>query len=182
MWALQAFINIPQLTSREAQWWTNNLRCQVRVKTYLHRRRAMLAVWGHEWLNFVSYLHWIRASTFLKWRQLTLPNVNTGQVTLHMVPGHWPYSWLVKTNCFLRVRSAMKMRARAYSHTLFSPVMMINWWMKLEGNRPTRQSPSLFDKWHGILYLPSRPDTAVYIPRPLITQSCAVEGKIFQTF
>ena len=34
---------------------------------------------------------------------------------------------------------------------------MITWWMKLGGKR---QSPSLFDKWHGIFYMPSRIDTA----------------------
>ena len=38
-------------------------------------------------------------------------------------------------------------------YNLFSPVMMITWWR--------RQSPSLFDKWHGIFHMPSRIDTAV---------------------
>ena len=39
--------------------------------------------------------------------------------------------------------------------------------------KPTtgRQSPSLFDKWHGIFYMPSR------IPRPLISQSRITGGK-----
>ena len=49
-------------------------------------------------------------------------------------------------------------RARTYNCNLFSPVMMMN-----ESRRkPTtgRQSPSLFDKWHGIFYMPSRIDEA----------------------
>ena len=59
--------------------------------------------------------------------------------------------------------------------------------------KPTtgRQFPSLFDKWHGIFYLPSHTDTAGHtkvfdypvtqtrldIPRPLITQSWGTGGK-----
>ena len=45
-------------------------------------------------------------------------------------------------------------RARTYNCNLFSPVMMMNETRR----KPTtgRQSPSLFDKWHGIFYMPSR--------------------------
>ena len=50
-------------------------------------------------------------------------------------------------------------RARTYNCNLFSPVMMMNETRR----KPTtgRQSPSLFDKWHGIFYMPSRIDEAV---------------------
>ena len=38
---------------------------------------------------------------------------------------------------------------------------MITWWMKLGGNQPPEDNPpSLFDKWHGMFYMPSRTDTA----------------------
>ena len=35
-------------------------------------------------------------------------------------------------------------RARTYNCNLFSPVMMIAWWMKLGGNRPPGDNPLLF--------------------------------------
>ena len=35
-------------------------------------------------------------------------------------------------------------RARTYNCNLFSPVMMITWWMKLGGNRPPGDNPLLF--------------------------------------
>ena len=43
--------------------------------------------------------------------------------------------------------------------------------------KPTtgRQPPSLFDKWHGIFYMPSRIDTAVHT-KGLITQSRSTGG------
>ena len=49
-------------------------------------------------------------------------------------------------------------RARTYNCNLFSPVMMMNETRR----KPTtgRHSPSLFDKWHGIFYMPSRIDEA----------------------
>ena len=50
--------------------------------------------------------------------------------------------------------------------------------------KPTtgRQSPSLFDKWHGIFYMPSRTDTAEDT-NAFITQSCgALGGKLKCSF
>ena len=49
-------------------------------------------------------------------------------------------------------------RARTYNCNLFSPVMMTNETRR----KPTtgRQSPSRFDKWPGIFYMPSRIDKA----------------------
>ena len=61
---------------------------------------------------------------------------------------------------------------------------MITWWMTLGGNLPPGHEALLFDKWHGIFYMPSHTDTAEHtkafdypvtqtrldIPRPLITQ------------
>ena len=49
-------------------------------------------------------------------------------------------------------------RARTYNCNLFNPVMMMNETRR----KPTtgRQSPPLFDKWHGIFYMPSRIDEA----------------------
>ena len=53
--------------------------------------------------------------------------------------------------------------------------------MKLGGNRPPGDNPLLFfDKWHGILYMPSCPrpvaQTRLDIPMPLITQSWNTGG------
>ena len=49
-------------------------------------------------------------------------------------------------------------RARTYNCNLFSPVMMITWWIKLGGNRPPGDNPRLFSI--RIFYMPSRTDEA----------------------
>ena len=66
--------------------------------------------------------------------------------------------WLVEWGFYALSASKAIFRARTYNCNLFSPVMMMNETRR----KPTtgRQSPSLFDKWHGILYMPSRIDEA----------------------
>ena len=48
--------------------------------------------------------------------------------------------------------------------------------------KPTtgRQSPSLFDKWHGIFYMPIA-QTRLDIPRSLVTQSCLLMDERLRT-
>ena len=66
--------------------------------------------------------------------------------------------WLVEWGFYALSASKAIFRARTYNCNLFSPVMMMNETRR----KPTtgRQSPSLFDKWHGIFYMPSRIDEA----------------------
>ena len=66
--------------------------------------------------------------------------------------------WLVEWGVYALSASKAIFRARTYNCNLFSPVMMMNETRR----KPTtgRQSPSLFDKWHGIFYMPSRIDEA----------------------
>ena len=62
-------------------------------------------------------------------------------------------------------------RARSYSHNLFSPVMIITWWMKLGGNRPPGDNPLLFSISGTGSFICPITQTRLDIPRPLITQS-----------
>ena len=70
----------------------------------------------------------------------------------------------LQSECGFCAQSASEaiFRARVYSHNLFSPVMMIDCFLKETRRKPTtgRQSPSLFHKWHRIFYMPRRTDTA----------------------
>ena len=63
-------------------------------------------------------------------------------------------------------------RARTYSHTIYSHET---------SRKPTIRTryPTLFDKWHGVFYMPSRTDTDGHRPisRPLFTQSWTTGGK-----
>ena len=65
---------------------------------------------------------------------------------------------LVEWGFYVLSASKAIFRARTYNCNLFSLVMMMNETRR----KPTtgRQSPSLFDKWHGIFYMPSRIDEA----------------------
>ena len=63
-------------------------------------------------------------------------------------------------------------RARAYN--LFSPVMMITWWMKLGGNLPPGHDALLFSRsGTGSCICPH---ARLDIPRPLFTQSWTTGG------
>ena len=52
--------------------------------------------------------------------------------------------WLVEWGFYALSASKAIFRARTYNCNLFSPVMMITWWMKLGGNRPPGDNPLLF--------------------------------------
>ena len=62
-------------------------------------------------------------------------------------------------------------RARAYSHNLFSPVMIITWWMKLGGNLPPGHDALLFSISGMVSCICRVTQTRTDIPRSSFTQS-----------
>ena len=56
-------------------------------------------------------------------------------------------------------------------YNLFSPVMMITWWMKLGGNWPHGDNPLLFSISGTGSFICPVTQTRLDIPRPLLTQS-----------
>ena len=63
-----------------------------------------------------------------------------------------PWGWLVEWGFYALSASKAIFRARTYNCNLFSPVMMITWWMKQGGNRPPGDNPLVCDLHMGHTY------------------------------
>ena len=79
----------------------------------------------------------------------------------------WESEWVNEWRLYTLSASEAIFRARTNSHNLFSPAMMITWWMKQRGNLPPGHDALLFSVSDTGSFICPVTQTRLDIPRPL---------------
>ena len=131
---------------------------------------SLMKYWHHQWhVGFLDEILKSSVACGVPWWNTEIISGMWGSLMKYILSFDWGF--------YVQLASEAIFRARVYSHNLFSPVMMITWWVKLGGNRPLGDNPLLFSISGTGSFICQVAQTRLNIPKPQITQSRSTEGK-----